>query len=243
MDQARSEHELTAAAVAGDAAALGLLLETHQDRIYNVCLRMLNQRDDAAEVAQDVMVKVIQHLHDFKQDAAFATWVTRIAMNLSISQLRKRKLRRTVSLDGSGAGNGQGAGPGYSGSVSGGASGASGVSGGDQAGALRERLADGREPSPPASVQDREMIQRLHLALASLDEEFRGVLVLRDLEQMDYQAMAAVLGVPLGTVKSRLFRARLALREKMDELEKQGPAARVQHDLRLRNERGKVRSD
>ena len=70
----------------GDPDALSELLERHQQRIFNVCLRMVSHRDDAAEIAQDAMVKVIEHIGDFKGNAAFATWVTRIAMNLSIKK-------------------------------------------------------------------------------------------------------------------------------------------------------------
>lgn len=85
---------------------------------------------------------------------------------------------------------------------------------------MRLRLADSREPGPGERVEREEMLDRLRQAIRELDEEFRAVLVLRDVEEMDYALVAETLGLPLGTVKSRLFRARLALREKMMTMER-----------------------
>lgn len=187
------EAALVDAAVDGDSAALGELLSRYQGRLFQVCLRMVYNRDDAAEVCQEAMLKIVQHICDFKRDSALSTWMIRIAMNLSISHLRRRKLRLTTSLDDEGHATRDAAG----------------------ASSLGRRLADATEPDPGQSVQTREMIARLHEALGRLDEEFRSVIVLRDIEQMDYAAIAATLSVPVGTVKSRLFRARLALRQEL----------------------------
>jgi RNA polymerase sigma-70 factor, ECF subfamily len=178
---------------AGDRGALGQLLELYQHRVYNVCLRMVGNRDDAAEVAQDAMLKVVEHIGDYNGQCAISTWMIRIAMNLSISHLRRRRLRLTTSLDAGGAGSDDA----------------------DQSTPLREQIGDPREPGPESGVQHNEMIAHLHKALRQLDEEFRSVLVLRDVEEMDYQQIAEILALPVGTVKSRLFRARLALRQKM----------------------------
>jgi RNA polymerase sigma-70 factor (ECF subfamily) len=186
--------ELLAAIRRGDQSALGELLELNQHRIFNSCLRMLSNRDDAAEITQDTMLKVVEHIRDFNGQSEFSTWVTRIAMNLSISHLRKRRLRHTASLDGSGNGS---------------------AHGDDQASALKHELADRREPLPDSNVQQREMIAHLHAALARVDDDFRAVLVLRDIDALDYQQIAEVLAIPVGTVKSRLFRARLALRHEV----------------------------
>ncbi len=186
----------------GDTAALGDLLEMHRRRLFNVSYRMVGNAEDAAELTQDAMVKVIEHFHDFNGQAALSTWMIRICMNLSISHLRKRKLRLTTSLDDDGG-------------VGGGAGSASG--GDDQSTPLRARIASG-EPGPEQSVQQREMTANLHMALGRVAEEFRAVLVLRDLQEMDYQEIAAALSLPMGTVKSRLFRARLALRQEMAKL-------------------------
>ncbi len=191
------EQAMLAKAKRGDQQALGELLVAYQDRLYNVCLRMVSNRDDAAEVCQDVLVKIIQGIGKFRGESGLATWMTRIAMNQSISHLRRRRVRRTVSIDQSyGSDNGPD----------------------DQATALRHQIQDQREPGPEQCVQDSEMLERLHQAMANLDDDFRAVLVLRDIEQQDYASIGQTLDVPVGTVKSRLFRARLALRNEMDRL-------------------------
>lgn len=174
------------------------LLRKHQQRVYRICLRMLGNRDDAAESAQDALVKVMQSLDAFREEARFTTWITRIAMNQALTRRRRRKVRETVSLDG----------PQRS---------ASNPSPEDQASALRLHLADAREPEPSARVEQEDELRAVGEALAELDETYRAVLVLRDVEQMDYHGVADTLELPVGTVKSRLFRARLALRQKLVE--------------------------
>ena len=199
---ATSEQALLARVQRGDQAALGELLEAYRARLYNVCLRMVSNRDDAAELTQDAMLKVVQHIKGFRGEAHLSTWMIRIAMNQATSHLRKQKHRRHASLDHAPP---------------------NGRPHDDQATALRDRLADPREPGPEARVQQQEAHDRLHRALGMVDEEFRAVLVLRDLEQMDYRQIGEVLDLPLGTVKSRLFRARLALREQLQQMDPRTP--------------------
>jgi len=178
----------------GDRAALGELLRAHQRRLYNVCFRMVSHPDDAAELTQDVLLKVVEKIDGFRGDARLTTWMTRIAMNASISHLRKRKLRKTVSLNQPPAG---------SDAEAGGSS-------------LASRLPDERELGPASCVQHHESLDQLQRAIAELDDDQRAVLVLRDVEELDYHQIARTLDLPVGTVKSRLFRARLALREKLN---------------------------
>ncbi|MEM6552965.1 MAG: sigma-70 family RNA polymerase sigma factor [Planctomycetota bacterium] len=179
-------------AIAGDRHALGLLLAQHQKRLYNTVLRMVSNADDAAEVTQDAMLKIVQHIGGFRRDAKLTTWMTRIAMNQAISHLRKRRTRDTVSLESSGR---------------------AAAESDDQAASLRAALADHREPTAEHRVETRDSAQRLQLAIDRLDDEFKAVLVLRDIDQLDYAEIAAALDLKVGTVKSRLFRARLAVRE------------------------------
>ncbi|HEX7009497.1 MAG TPA: sigma-70 family RNA polymerase sigma factor [Phycisphaeraceae bacterium] len=190
-----SEQELLTRVRRGDQAALGHLLQMYQRRLYTVCLRMVGHRDDAAEATQDAMLKIVQHIHEFRGESELATWMIRIVMNQAMSQLRRRRVRRSISLDAAGDGHDPQ----------------------DQAAALRQQLADSREPAPDQRIQQEEARQRVHEALARLEEPLRAVLVLRDVEQMDYQQIAQVLMMPVGTVKSRLFRARLALRHELRE--------------------------
>lgn len=184
----------------GDRAALGRLLEKHQHRLYSIALRMVSNRDDAAEVTQDAMLKIVQHIDTFRSEAQITTWMTRIVMNQAITRLRRRKLRDHASLDSTRPSQRDS----------------------DQASSLAKVLQDHREPSASQRVQEGEMIDQLLSAIDRLDTDFRAVLVLRDLEEMDYQQIADTLEIKVGTVKSRLFRARLALRQEMQQL---APAA------------------
>ena len=195
------EQKLISDAQNGDQSALGQLLENYQHRLFSVSLRMLGNRDDAAEITQDAMLKVVQNIDKYNGQAAISTWMIRIVMNLSISYLRKRRLRMTASLDAP-----------------------IGSNGGDQPSALSNHISDDGELTPDLSVQNDEMIQKMHQCLEALEDDFRAVIILRDLNEMDYQAISDVLDIPVGTVKSRLFRARLALRQAMQRYVN-GPAS------------------
>ena len=182
----------------GDPSALGELLSKHQNRLFNIALRMVSNRDDAAEVTQDAIVKIIEHLDGYRSEAQVTTWMTRIVMNQAITRLRRRKLRDHASLDSVRPGNGE------------------------QPQSLGQFLENPQEPRPDQRVEEEEMIERMLGAIDRLDTDYRSVLVLRDLEDMDYQTIAETLEIKVGTVKSRLFRARLALRQEMQKI---APAA------------------
>ncbi len=191
-----TEQQLVDRALAGDRHAMGELLSNYRNRLFNVALRMVSHQDDAQELTQDAMLKIVEHLKDYDGRSQLSTWMIRITMNLSISHLRKRKLRKTASLDST-------AGPGLSGGD------------GEVSTSLSDRIETKSELPPDQCVEESEMLVHLHEAMQRLDEEFRSVLVLRDVNEMDYREIADILEVPVGTVKSRLFRARLALREEM----------------------------
>ncbi len=189
------EARLATEASAGDRVALAELVRRHQGRLFNVVFRMLGNHEDAADVTQESLVQVVQRIDTYRGDAQLSTWMTRVAINQAITFLRKAKRRPTVSIDAAprnGRADHDASDVGFSAS-----------------------LEQHREPSPVQSVQLEEDRQQLQQALASLDENFRAVLVLRDIEQLDYQQIGSVLDIPEGTVKSRLFRARLMLRDKL----------------------------
>jgi len=200
-----AEEQLIGEIQAGNRAALGLLLESQQKRLYQVCLRMLGNRDSAAEACQDAMLKIIQSIGDFRGDARLSSWMIRIAMNQSLTRIRRDKVRHAVSLDA----------PAHAADPA-------------QATALRRRLADARDLPPDQRVQQQERQRLVAHALTELDPDHRRILVLRDIDGMDYAQIAETLDLALGTVKSRLFRARAALRERMDELEADRPE-RTEH--------------
>ncbi len=195
----KRERQLIEQVRRGDRGALGELLGAYHRKVYHLCLRMVSNPSDAADLTQEVLLKAIQHVDSFHERSRFGTWLYRIAMNLSISHLRKRKVRQAASLDAcvAGAADGQAANP------------------GDQATTLKSLIADDSEPSPDQSVETSEQVARVLAGVDRLDESLRAVILLRDLQEMDYAQIAEVLSVPIGTVKSRLFRARLALRQEM----------------------------
>jgi RNA polymerase sigma-70 factor (ECF subfamily) len=196
----RAEIDLMRKAQHGDRGAYGRLVCLYQDRLYNGILRMVGQPEEARDLAQETFTRGLDKLDGFRGDASPYTWLFRIATNLSISRLRKVQRHRTFSLDAPAGGGGAGStGRGNN---------------DDQASALVGRMS-AAAPTPGEDAEKRERNEKVLEALGRLDAEYRAVLVMRDIEGFDYQQMADVLGLPLGTLKSRLFRARLALRDEL----------------------------
>jgi RNA polymerase sigma-70 factor (ECF subfamily) len=179
------ELQLVQAHRRGDPEAISELLRSYERRIYSVCYRMVRDEHDARDLAQDAMVKMLQGLNTYDGRSKLSTWVIRITMNCCLSHLRKQRLRRHGSLERDWP-QGTG-GPAPLGGVV-------------------------RELSPAGGVERAEMRSILSRALVSLDPQMRSVLVLRDMQDLEYSQIAEVLDIPVGTVKSRLFRARMALR-------------------------------
>jgi len=193
---------------AGEPRAWHQLLSKYQDRLYGVCLRVIGDsprsRQTAADLTQDALVKIIQGLSTYDGSAKLSTWMIRVTMNVCLSHLRSQKLRRHGSLDAQST-------------RSGGSEGGSGATG--KGLTLGEMLAD-REPGTVERVSQEQTRAMVTAALATIDPEQRALLVLRDAKGLDYYQIASVLDVPVGTIKSRIFRARLALREACEQLNK-----------------------
>lgn len=175
----------------GDTAAFGDLVRKYQDRVFNTCWRLCGNRTDAEDLTQEAFVRAFQSIDRFAGRSRFYTWVYRIAVNLTISARRKNRRSSGPSLDAERTG-----------------------ADGEALGPRGEQLASG-EASPAKQACDREQEARVMAALAGLEDEPRAVIILRDLESLGYDEIAEILGIPAGTVKSRLHRARLALREKL----------------------------
>ncbi len=170
------------------------LIIRYQDRLYSVCLKYVGNRGLAEDLTQDAFVKVIQGLDSYDGRAQLSTWMIRITMNVCISKLRSEKLRRHASLD---AGDDRSETPGRGTSWGG-------------------NLQQHREPGTGEGVSQHEERSELLEALSNLDDQQRAILILRDSRGLDYDQIAEVLGIAVGTVKSRLFRARTALREEIE---------------------------
>ena len=172
MTTAAQDAELLARVVSGDHEAFEQIMRNHEDRVFSVCLRIMGNREHALDATQETFLTAFRKASQFRGNAAFGTWVYRIAVNTCYDQLRRQKRRRTEPLP-------------------------------DHA-----HPRDHRAEEDIESAGLRPEIQR---ALANLPPEFRAAIVLSDLEGLGLPEVAEVLGIPLGTVKSRVFRGRRLL--------------------------------
>ncbi len=185
-----TEQELVARAKGGDQEAFAQLVEQTQDRVYSLALRMVGDPEDAADLAQEALLSAWKGLPRFQGEAAFSTWLYRLTSNACIDFLRREKRRRAGgSILYLDAGGEEG------GSID-----------------LPDYGAD-----PHRQLEQGEVRSQIAQALAELSPEHRQVLSLREVAGLSYTEIAAALGVEEGTVKSRIARARLALRKKLLE--------------------------
>ncbi len=215
VDRAEAhERALVYASRAGDRGALEELLSLHQSRVFGVCLSMCGDPELARDLSQDALVKVILGLPTFGFRSRLSTWITRVTINVCLTDRRKRRIRRTVSLDSLAPRAGTTLSQGLQ---------AGGGGGGGGGGSVGGNLADLREPGVVEAVESRESQERLSRAFSRLDPQQRAILILRDGQGLDYAEIATILETPDGTVKSRLFRARAALRKEMERLTSDPP--------------------
>lgn len=179
------ELALVEEARAGDLNAFNRLVLEYQDMAFNLAARMLDDDDAAADVTQTAFLSAYRSLDSFR-GGSFRAWVMRMVSNACYDELRRRKRRPTVSLE-----------P---------------VNDDDEEIESPAWLADDA-PSPEDEVERAELDQMLQSCLLQLPEEFRSVVLMVDVEGLDYQEVSLAIGKPLGTVKSRLARARLKMRD------------------------------
>jgi RNA polymerase sigma-70 factor (ECF subfamily) len=173
-----------------DPTAFETLARTEQDRVYELCLRMVGDREEAYDLTQEIFVSVHENLPRFRQDSRVSTWIFRIAKNHCLNRLKYLKRRgrgrqysfADVSED-----------------------------------ALQRAV--GEPPRPDAALIAQKERGLLHKALARIDEEQRLLVVLRDVEGLSYEEIVAITDLPEGTVKSRLHRAREKLAALVAEME------------------------
>ena len=179
-----TEQELVARARAGDQAAFEQLLLDNQNRVYTLAFRMVNDREEAADLAQEAFLKAWQGLPSFQGDSSFGTWMHRLITNVCIDWLRKQKRRKEIepvgSLDDDEAGWTEPADP---------------------------------EQDPQKQLERSERSRAVERGLAALPDHQRQILVMRELSGLRYQEIGQALELDIGTVKSRIARARLALRK------------------------------
>ena len=179
----------------GDSEAIEQLILKYQNHIYNVILRMCRNTDDAAELTQETFVKIIKKIDDFEGRSSFYTWAFRIAVNLTLNYCQRSARLDITSLDIEDKKRNR-----------------------QTRRQLKEFLIDESCPDPAIVAQNKELCEIVIQSLMKLDDAHRTVVVLRDIEGMNYARIAEVLDIELGTVKSRLSRARSNLRKIMEAI-------------------------
>jgi len=187
------EHLLVAAAKAGDVGAFEELVNRYERKIFRLTMNITRNREDAEDAMQDAFMKSYSHLKDFNEDSRFYTWLVRIAANEALMRLRKRRPNQ-VSLD----------------------------EPVETAEDLVPREIEDWGPSPEKQFAQSEMQEILSGVIDTLEPDFRTTFVLRDIEELSTEETAKALGISVPAVKSRLLRARLKLREKLNRYFRRG---------------------
>lgn len=183
-----SDHELIDAAKGGDEAAFAEIITRYKNPITNFLYRFLNDYEEAVDLAQETFVRVYFALDRYHTNYAFSTYIYRIASNLAISEIRKRKRRSILSL--------------------------TGLFQSDAEDDTEFQPPDTR-PLPDADLVESERSRVIATAIATLPPKYRVPIVLRDVEGRSYEEVAEIMELGLGTTKSRISRARALLREKL----------------------------
>ncbi len=179
-----NEKRLLTKARQGSAQAFEELSEEHYTKVYNICHRMLNNPEDAVEQAQEAFIKAFRYIKDFKGNCSFSTWLYRIATNTCLDFIRKNKNKHNVSLEQET----------YEDIT------------------IKDRLMSDL-PGPEKIAETNAQVAAIKEAMAKMSEKNRIIIVLRDYMGLSYDQIAESLETPVGTVKSRISRARAELRE------------------------------
>jgi len=179
------EQELIAQVQRGQTELFYELVRPYERRVYAAALAILRNETDAEDTAQEAMLKALANIRQFRAESRFSTWLIQITVNEALMRRRRERTRMTEAIDDQR----------------------------DEEGEYVPRdFADWRE-IPSEALERKEVRQKLAQALASLDRKYREVFVLRDMEQLNIQETAEALGISVASVKTRLLRARLMLRD------------------------------
>jgi RNA polymerase sigma-70 factor (ECF subfamily) len=181
--------ELVKAVAAGEVAAYRGLVERYQGRIYSVCYGMVRNSEDARDLAQEAFIKAFRNIDKFRFGSSFYTWLCRIAMNVSIDHLRRMKIRRADAFD-------------------------EGLAARDNGGGISNIH---NKHNPGKDLERKGLRERISEAIDALPPDQRQVIVLREIEGLSYKEIADIMGIPEGTVMSRLFYARKKLQNALKD--------------------------
>lgn len=182
-----TDQEMIALCRSGDREAFNALVLKYQKQVFNIAYGMLSDYEDASDAAQDVFIKVYRSIASFRGQSSLSTWLYRICSNVCNDILRKRQ-RRGISIS---------------------------LDNDDEDAPVSELPSE--EPTPAERLEESERRRAVREAINSLRKEYREIIVFSDMEQLSYEEISKILRCPVGTVKSRLNRARNALRKKLSE--------------------------
>lgn len=189
VDSMHPDTSLIARCQKADIAAFNEIVARYKGKIYNYLFRMTGNAEDAEDLTQEVFVRMYNSIHTFRAEASLSTWLFRIAGNLCVDAFRRKKKERGLvsSLD------------------------TSFYSDDDNAAATRD--VPDSSTAPETLLSRKELGGQITAALDRLPPKLRSAVILHDIEGLSYEEIATVEKIPLGTVKSRIFNARVALRE------------------------------
>ncbi|WML50254.1 RNA polymerase sigma factor SigW [Neobacillus sp. PS3-34] len=170
----------------GDQNAFGEIVELFKDRVYHVCYRMLGNRHEAEDAAQEAFIRAYININSFNQDLKFSTWLFRIATNLCIDRIRKKKPDYYLDAE---------------------VSGTEGLT-------MYSQIAS-EAPLPEKELESLELQDTIQKEILNLPEKYRSVIVLKYIEERSLNEISEILDLPLGTVKTRIHRGREALRKQL----------------------------
>ncbi|MFZ5352986.1 MAG: RNA polymerase sigma factor [Bacillota bacterium] len=171
----------------GDIESFEILIASYEKKAYNIALRIMGNEEDAKDMTQEALVRIYKSISNFKEQSAFSTWMYRIVTNVCLDEIRKRKNGRAISIDG-------------------------GLETED--GEIKLELRSD-EATPEEQYQRKEDKQVILNAINELTEEYKSVIVLRDVQGFSYEEISGILSCSIGTVKSRINRARNLLKDKL----------------------------
>ena len=177
------QEELLERARNGDDEAFSLLIENYEKYVYNVILRIVEEKEEAKNIAQETFIKAYMSIKTFRKDSSFRTWIYRIAVNTAMDYLRK-KVRSEVNL----------------------------------VTAAEDELEIKSFQTPEEVIEQKLTVEMVRREISKLPVDYKIALILRDIEGMNYEEIASILKVNLGTVKSRIWRTRNLLRERIKSL-------------------------
>ncbi len=179
----------------GNIHAFELLIRQHEKTVYNIAYRMFHHEEDAKDISQEVWIKVYKSLSKFEENANFTTWIYRIAVNTCIDEIRRRKGKETYSVDESVE---------------------------TEKGPIAKQYRDSK-PTPEEQYLKKESAEIMQKMINTLSEEHKTLVILRDIQGFSYGEIAEIIPCSMGTVKSRLARARTQLKKMLSKQRELSP--------------------